>query len=75
MRKQHNNTGQMLTPVANIIAYISTFMTLEPGDMISTGTISGVGATTGTYMKQGDIVEVEISGIGTLRNKVIKSKT
>ncbi len=74
VRKQHNNTGQMLTPVANIIAYISAFLTLEPGDMISTGTISGVGATTGTYMKKGDVVEVEISGIGTLRNKLAKSK-
>ncbi len=74
VRKQHNNTGQMLTPVANIIAYISAFLTLEPGDMISTGTVSGVGATTNTYMKKGDIVEVEISSIGTLRNKLAKSK-
>ena len=73
-RKQHNNTAQMLTPVANIIEYISAFLTLEPGDMISTGTISGVGATTGTYMKKGDTVEVEISSIGTLRNKVDTSK-
>ena len=74
VRKQHNNTAQMLTPVANTIAYITAFMTLEPGDMISTGTISGVGSTTGTFMKKGDIVEVEISSIGTLRNKLVKSK-
>ena len=73
-RKQHNNTSQMLTPVANIIEYVSAFITLEPADMISTGTISGVGATTGTYMKKGDLVEVAISQIGVLRNKVGTSR-
>ena len=73
-RKQHNNTAQMLTPVANIIEYISAFLTLEPGDMISTGTIAGVGATTGTYMQKGDVVEVEISQIGVLRNGVGTSR-
>ena len=50
-RKQHNNTGQMLYPVNKIIEYISAIVTLEPGDLISTGTISGVGSTTGTFMK------------------------
>lgn len=73
-RKQHNNTGQMLYPVNKIIEYISAIITLEPGDLISTGTISGVGATTGTFMKPGDSVEVEISQIGTLRSKVAASK-
>jgi 2-keto-4-pentenoate hydratase/2-oxohepta-3-ene-1,7-dioic acid hydratase in catechol pathway len=73
-RKQHNNTGQMLYPVDKIIEYISAIITLEPGDLISTGTISGVGATTGTFMKKGDKVEVEISGIGVLKNSVAASK-
>ncbi len=73
-RKQNNNTGQMLYPVNKIIEYISTIITLEPGDLISTGTISGVGATTGTFMKPGDRVEIEISGIGVLRNRVAASK-
>ncbi|MYK39971.1 MAG: fumarylacetoacetate hydrolase family protein [Gemmatimonadetes bacterium] len=73
-RKQHNNTGQMLYPVNKIIEYISAIITLEPGDLISTGTISGVGATTGTFMKPGDKVEIEISGIGVLKNSVAKSK-
>ena len=73
-RKQHNNTGQMLYPVADIIEYISAIITLEPGDLISTGTISGVGATTGTFMQPGDQVEIEISNIGVLRNKVAASK-
>ncbi len=73
-RKQHNNTGQMLYPVADIIEYISAIITLEPGDLISTGTVSGVGATTGTFMQSGDQVEIEISDIGVLRNKVAASK-
>jgi 2-keto-4-pentenoate hydratase/2-oxohepta-3-ene-1,7-dioic acid hydratase in catechol pathway len=73
-RKQHNNTGQMLYPVAMIIEYISAIITLEPGDLISTGTVSGVGATTGTFMKPGDSVEIEISKIGVLRNRVAASK-
>ena len=73
-RKQHNNTGQMLYPVNKIIEYISAIITLEPGDLISTGTISGVGSTTGTFMKPGDKVQVEISSIGTLKNSVAASK-
>ncbi|MDP6018795.1 MAG: fumarylacetoacetate hydrolase family protein, partial [Candidatus Latescibacteria bacterium] len=47
---------------------------LEPGDIISTGTISGVGATTGTFLKPGDRVEIEISKIGVLKNNVAASK-
>jgi len=73
-RKQHNNTGQMLYPVASIIEYISAIITLEPGDLISTGTVSGVGATTGSFLSPGDRVEIEISQIGVLRNTVAASK-
>ncbi len=73
-RKQHNNTGQMLYYVADIISYISAIITLEAGDIISTGTISGVGATTGTFLKAGDRVEIEISKIGVLKNNVAASK-
>ena len=73
-RKQHNNTRQMLYPVNRIIEYISAIITLEAGDLISTGTISGVGATTGTFMKPGDKIEIEISKIGVLRNSVAASK-
>lgn len=73
-RKQHNNTGQMLYYIADIIEYISAIITLEVGDIISTGTISGVGATTGTFLKPGDRVEIEISKIGVLKNNVAASK-
>ena len=61
-------------PVAAIIEYIATIITLEPGDIISTGTIAGVGSTTGNFMQPGDRVEIEISKIGVLRNTVAASK-
>ena len=69
--KQHASSGQMIFPVAALIAFISSVATLEPGDIISTGTPSGVGAATGTFLKSGDLLEAEISGIGLLRNPVV----
>ncbi len=54
---------------AALVEYISTVMTLEPGDIIATGTPSGIGA-----MKPGDVVEVQLDGIGSLRNQVIGTK-
>ena len=68
--RQSANTGQMIYPVAELIEWISTFITLEPGDIISTGTPSGIGRTTGTFLKDGDILEAEIERIGVLRNPV-----
>lgn len=62
---QQSNTQYMLFKVQQIISYISKNFTLEPGDIISTGTPSGVGP-----LKDGDVVEVEIEGIGTLKNPV-----
>ncbi|MDB5097515.1 MAG: fumarylacetoacetate hydrolase family protein [Cyanobacteria bacterium RYN_339] len=62
---QHGRTSQLIFPIPRLIAYLSAIMTLEPGDLISTGTPSGVGP-----MKAGDVVEVWIEGIGTLRNPV-----
>jgi 2-keto-4-pentenoate hydratase/2-oxohepta-3-ene-1,7-dioic acid hydratase in catechol pathway len=69
--RQHASTGQMIFPVAAIIAFLSSFVTLEPGDIISTGTPSGVGAASGTFLKSGDVLEAEIGGIGRLRNPVV----
>jgi 2,4-diketo-3-deoxy-L-fuconate hydrolase len=68
--KQDGSTGQMIFPVAAVIAFISRFVTLEPGDLISTGTPSGVGSTTGVYLKPGDVVAASIEGIGELANPV-----
>ena len=63
--KQDGRTSQMVFPVDFLIRYISQMMTLLPGDVIATGTPSGV-----SKMESGDVCEVEIEGIGTLRNPV-----
>ncbi|WP_435022147.1 fumarylacetoacetate hydrolase family protein [Tundrisphaera sp. TA3] len=68
--KQAASTGQMIFPIAAIIEFVSRFVTLEPGDLIATGTPAGVGSATETYLEPGDVVEATISGIGTLKNTV-----
>ncbi|KAF0172210.1 MAG: 2-keto-4-pentenoate hydratase [Limisphaerales bacterium] len=68
---QNASTAQMIFPVAAIIEFVSAIVTLEPGDIISTGTPSGVGNTTGTYLKHGDQMEAAIEGIGVLRNHMV----
>jgi 2-keto-4-pentenoate hydratase/2-oxohepta-3-ene-1,7-dioic acid hydratase in catechol pathway len=72
--KQDGNTNQMVFSVSRIIADLSLGMTLEPGDVIATGTPSGVGFARNPpeYLKAGDVVETEIEGIGMLRNAVVK---
>ena len=62
----------MIFSVAYTIAYISSFMTLVPGDIIATGTPAGVGFTRKPpiYLRDGDVVEIEIEHIGTIVNKV-----
>jgi 2-keto-4-pentenoate hydratase/2-oxohepta-3-ene-1,7-dioic acid hydratase in catechol pathway len=69
---QHATTDMMLFDIPAQIAYISTFIDLEPGDVIATGTPGGVGArrTPPLWMKPGDQVEVELSSVGTLRNSI-----
>ena len=68
--RQHGSTGQQIFPVAAVIEFISSFVTLEPGDIISTGTLAGVGNSTGTYLKPGDKLEAGIASIGTLVSPV-----
>lgn len=70
--RQQNNTSQMLMKIPEIIEYISAIVTLAPGDVISTGTIAGVGAASDEYLKDGDEVMINISGIGELRNTVVQ---
>jgi 2-keto-4-pentenoate hydratase/2-oxohepta-3-ene-1,7-dioic acid hydratase in catechol pathway len=65
--RQQANTSQMVFPVKFLIRYISNMMTLVEGDIIATGTPSGV-----SRMNDGDVCEVEIQGIGVLRNPVAR---
>jgi len=69
---QSSNTNQLIFPVADLVSEISQIMTLLPGDLILTGTPAGVGIsrTPQIFMQPGDICEVEIEGIGVLRNTV-----
>lgn len=71
--RQDSNTADMIFSTARIIAILSEFMTLEPGDVIATGTPSGVAhaRTPPAWMKPGDRVEVEIEGIGVLENPIV----
>lgn len=69
--KQNGSTGQQIFPVAAVIEFIAAICTLEPGDIISTGTPSGVGNATGTYLKPGDVVEASVGSIGTLVSPVV----
>lgn len=70
--RQSDRTGRMIFSFRKIIAYISTFTTLVPGDVIVTGTPTGAGARFDPpiWLKPGDVVEVEAEGIGTLRNTI-----
>ena len=60
-----------MRPVAEQIEYLSEHFTLQPGDVISTGTPSGVGRPRGLFLKPGDTVRMEIEGIGEMTNPVI----
>jgi|CXWL01.1.fsa_nt_gi 2-keto-4-pentenoate hydratase/2-oxohepta-3-ene-1,7-dioic acid hydratase in catechol pathway len=65
VERQRAHTSAMAWPIAEVLAYASRMMTLEPGDVVLTGTPAGVGQLT-----DGDEVEVEVSGVGVLRNRV-----
>jgi 2-keto-4-pentenoate hydratase/2-oxohepta-3-ene-1,7-dioic acid hydratase in catechol pathway len=70
-RKQDSNTSDMIFGIDSIIEYASKGMTLKPGDIISTGTPSGVAASSdGPYLADGDVLEGTVERIGTLRNPV-----
>jgi 2-keto-4-pentenoate hydratase/2-oxohepta-3-ene-1,7-dioic acid hydratase in catechol pathway len=70
--RQHDRTSRMIFSFRKIIAYVSTFTTLVPGDVIVTGTPTGAGARRDPpiWLKPGDVIEVEAEGIGILRNGV-----
>ena len=71
VERQRSNTDQMILSVADLIAAASRMLTLSPGDLIATGTPAGVGLPTGTFLRPGDVVDIELGPLGVLRNPVI----
>ncbi len=69
--QQDESTSDMVCTVAELVCAASEVVTLEPGDVIATGTPSGVGAGRGLYLRSGDVVRTTIDGLGTLENTVI----
>jgi acylpyruvate hydrolase len=71
---QSASTGEMIFSVAEVIAFVTRLMTLQPGDVLLTGTPSGVGAAADPprWLQDGDVVDVEIEGIGRLRNHITR---
>jgi 2,4-didehydro-3-deoxy-L-rhamnonate hydrolase len=71
--RQDSSTANMIFDVAALVSYVSEFMTLLPGDVISTGTPAGVGLgmKPPTYLKAGDVVELGIDGLGKSRQQVV----
>jgi 2,4-diketo-3-deoxy-L-fuconate hydrolase len=75
-RRQHGSTAKMIFTVASLVAYVSRFMSLRPGDLISTGTPAGVGhgLKPPRYLQPGDVVELGITGLGVQHHRVIESR-
>jgi 2-keto-4-pentenoate hydratase/2-oxohepta-3-ene-1,7-dioic acid hydratase in catechol pathway len=69
--KQNSNTGRMVHNIAEQISYLSRHVTLQPGDIIATGTPAGVGMPRGEFLKIGDEVKVEIDELGELANRMV----
>jgi 2-keto-4-pentenoate hydratase/2-oxohepta-3-ene-1,7-dioic acid hydratase in catechol pathway len=72
--RQKDTTASMAFSFARIVEYVSTFTTLLPGDLIATGTPTGAGARFDPpkWLREGDVVEVDVEGVGTLRNTVVR---
>ena len=73
VRRQDGDTANMIFPVAELIRYLSQHMVLEPGDVVNTGTPAGValGIAGNPYLRPGDVVELEIDGLGSQRSKLV----
>lgn len=69
--RQRSSTGDMIYDIFDQIAYLTQVMTLEPGDVIATGTPAGVGIASSRFMKPSDVVRVEIEGLGAIENRFV----
>lgn len=76
-RRQQGNTRDMVFPVRQLVSYVSRFMSLQPGDLLSTGTPAGVGhgARPPRYLDDGDVVAMGIDGLGTQQHRVIARRS
>jgi 2-keto-4-pentenoate hydratase/2-oxohepta-3-ene-1,7-dioic acid hydratase in catechol pathway len=76
-RRQHGSTRDMVFPVRQLVSYLSRFMSLQPGDLLSTGTPAGVGhgARPPRYLDDGDVVAMGIDGLGTQQHRVIARRS
>lgn len=76
VRKQSGSTSTMIFKIPELLAYVTQFMVLEPGDIITTGTPPGVGTARNPkeFLKAGDVMELKIEGLGTQRQKVVEFK-
>ena len=69
--RQNSRTSLLMRPIAEMVAYLSSILTLHPGDLIFTGTPGGVGHAQGLYLKPGDMIRSEIEGLGTMENPCV----
>ena len=72
--RQDGNTHDMIHSPETQVAFMSNQMTLEPGDVISTGTPNGIGIYTGVFIRAGDLIECEIDGLGVQRNRLVAAR-
>jgi 2-keto-4-pentenoate hydratase/2-oxohepta-3-ene-1,7-dioic acid hydratase in catechol pathway len=70
-RVQSGSTADMIFGVHHVVWYLSQFMVLEPGDLINTGTPAGVGMALGRYLRDGDVTELEVEGLGRQRQRFV----
>lgn len=70
--KQNSNTSRLVHNMAEQVAYLSRHVTLQPGDVIATGTPAGVGMPRGEFLNADDEIRIEVEGCGTLTNRMVK---
>jgi 2-keto-4-pentenoate hydratase/2-oxohepta-3-ene-1,7-dioic acid hydratase in catechol pathway len=73
--RQDESTSDMIFDIATLVSYASSLVPLEPGDLLLTGSPAGNGAHWGTFLRSGDVIEAEITGLGTQRNVCVNERT
>jgi 2-keto-4-pentenoate hydratase/2-oxohepta-3-ene-1,7-dioic acid hydratase in catechol pathway len=73
-QRQHSRTSSLIWPVASLLSFLSARTTLMPGDIVSTGTPSGVGHAEGRFLQPGDSITIRVTGVGDLTNVVVSGE-